>query len=135
LLITGALLSGCSVNQVDPWNSLATDRQPSERPLPLGSFPFPDEVHDDRIVYRQAGVEALEIYREAAEANTAIAERHADQVDEYAKAVDHLVDAGRGQKRIADLRQEILEEERRHWFWERTSYWVALLVLGVAAAQ
>jgi hypothetical protein len=135
LLIAGALVSGCSVNQPDPWQSLTTDRQPAEQPLPLGSFPFPDKVHDDRIVYRESGIKALEIYREAAEANTAIAKEHANQVDQYAVAVDHLVDAGKGQKRVADLRQEILEEERRHWFWERTSYWVAILVLGVAAAQ
>jgi hypothetical protein len=101
----------------------------------LGGFPEPNEVHDDRIVYDQQGVVALEQYRQAAEANTRIAAEHASQVDQYAVAVDNLIDAGRGQRRIAELRQQILEEERRHWFWERTSYWVALLVIGVAAAQ
>lgn len=135
LLIAGALVSGCAAKQPDPWQSLTADHQPAARPLSIGSFPHPDEANDNRIVYERDGVVALEIYRQTAEANTAMATEHADRIDAQSKAIGHLIDAGRGQRRVADLRQEILEEERRHWFWERSSYWVALLVLGVAAAQ
>lgn len=81
-----------------------------------------------------SGARALEAYRVVGEGNTELAEEHAAQIDDLKTAAAALVETGQAQRRVADLRLEILQEERRHHFIEKISlYALALLGLGVAA--
>ena len=81
-----------------------------------------------------SGARALEAYRVAGAGNTEVALEHAAQIDELHTAAGALVEAGQAQRRVADLRLEILEEERRHHTIEKISlYLLALLGLGAAA--
>lgn len=81
-----------------------------------------------------SGARALESYRVAGEGNTELAEEHAAQIDDLKDAAATLVETGQAQRRVADLRLEILQEERRHHFIEKiTLYMGALLLLGAAA--
>ena len=130
--IAGASIAGCATAPNDPWADIEIPPPGAARPVDCGGFPIPDEIGTDSIIYDRDGVEALEIYRVCADGNWEIANAHADQVDAQRIQADALVDAGRHQKRIADMRQEILEEERRHMLWERLGYWAALLALAAA---
>ena len=88
----------------------------------------------DTVTFDLEGANAVSAYIVVAEANTDIAYQHSEQINELRTATKALVDAGKAQRKVADLRKEILEEERRHWFWEKTGYWAGFLIIGLAVA-
>ncbi len=124
--------ASCATTQSNPWETVEVDQAPAERPLPLPVFPVPVSFTAESVTFDLAGAQELEAFRVAALANTEVANEHASQVDSYREAVGHLVDAGKAQRRIADMRQEMLEDERRHHVWTSIGYWVA--IIGLAAA-
>jgi len=87
------------------------------------------------VTFDLSGARALEAYRVAGAGNTELAEEHAAQIDDLKDAAATLVETGQAQRRVADLRQEILLEERRHHAIEKISLWagVLLVVIGSAA--
>ena len=89
-------------------------------------------THSEGITYSVQGVNELEAYRLTAEANTTIAAAHAEQIEALRKGIEGLVSAGKAQRRIADMRQEILEEERKHWMFERLGYWAGYILIGAS---
>lgn len=125
------VLSGCATAP-NPWDSVDVLRETPTRPIEVGKFPLPAESTSQGIWYDLEGVNALEAYRLAAEGNMAIADAHADQIESLNEAVGYLVEAGQAQRRIADMRQEILETERRHWMFERLGYWAGFIFIGVS---
>jgi len=134
LIVAVVVLSGCATQVPEnPWNDIQVPTEATTRPLELPEWPIPANIVEEGAVFDLDGVRALDAYKTTGEANTAIAEAHAGQIDELRTAAKYLVDAGKAQRRVAELRLEILEEERRHWFWERISYWVGLVVIGAAA--
>ncbi len=88
----------------------------------------------DSVTFDLDGANAISAYIVTSEANTGIAYEHSEQIDDLRVATKALVDAGKAQRRVADLRKEILEEERRHWFWEKTGYWAGFLIIGLGLA-
>ena len=131
-LIAGAVLSGCATAPVDPWQGLTVDTDPAATPVDCGSFPYPTDVIGDAIIYNNAGANDLEAYRVCSEANAAIADEHAKQIAQLKIARAALVDAGKAQRNIAEMREEMLEDERQHHFWQSLGYWVVILGLGMA---
>jgi len=129
-LIAG--LSSCASQAPNPWESIDVPRGTITQPIELGKFPQPSQSNSKRAVYGIEGVNALEVYRLAAEGNTVVAAAHAEQIEALRKGIEGLVEAGKAQRRIADIRQEILEEERRHWMFEKVGYWFAIIGLGLA---
>ena len=81
------------------------------------------------IVYDVDGVNALEAYRTCSEANQTIASENALQVDQLKIARKGLTEAGQAQRNIADMRQQMLEDERRHHLIQSVGYWVVMLGL------
>lgn len=69
--------------------------------------------------------------RECAMANYDIASEHVIQIKEMRIATGHLVEAGQAQRRIAEMKQQMLDDERRHHFWQSLGYWV--LIAGAIA--
>lgn len=132
--MAGALLGCAATPTPDPWEGIEIDRTPAVTPERLNDFPLPTEFTEDSVTFDLAGAQELEAYRVAAEANTVIATEHAGQIDDLKEAAEHLVAAGQAQRKVADLRKEILEEERKHWFWEKTAYWAGFLIIGLAVA-
>ena len=127
------LLGGCASGPPEnPWDGIEVQSKPAATPVDCGRFPMPSEVIGESIVYTNSGANDLEAYRQCSEANRGIASEHAQQIDQLHIATRGLVEAGQAQRRVADLRQQILQEERRHWFWERLSYWAGFIVIGVA---
>jgi len=126
------VFSGCASQPPNPWESIEVPRGTITQPIELGKFPLPAQSDSEGIAYDIQGVNDLEAYRLTAEANTAIAAAHAEQIEALRKGIEGLVEAGKAQRRIADMRQEILEEERRHWMFEKVGYWFVIIGLGVA---
>ena len=89
---------------------------------------------EQTVTFDLAGARALFNYQEASEGNHVIASELSNQVKALKSEADHLVAAGRGQRRISDLQREILQEERRNHAIEKASLWAAILLvlLGVA---
>lgn len=100
----------------------------------LPEFPSPVSMNEETVTFDLDGANAISAYIVTAEANTGIGNEHAEQIDADRVAIKALVDAGKAQRKVADLRKEILEEERRHWFWEKISYWAGFLIVGMSVA-
>ncbi len=130
-LILGALAS-CASEPPQRWQGLTTETEPSARPLDCGSFPFPSDFNDEQVVYDQSGVNELEAYRLCSEANETIANENANTVDQLKVARKGLVEAGQAQENIANMRQEMLEDERRHNFFEKIGLYVVIIGLGAS---
>ena len=125
-LIVFAVLSGCATAPVDPWQGLTVDTKPAATPIDCGSFPLPVRASETEIVYDKAGSNDLADYMDCSEANEAIATEHALQIGQLKIARKSLVEAGQAQRRIADMKQEMLDDERRHHFWQSLGYWVLI---------
>lgn len=130
-LLVGVLSACATTPAPNPWDGLTVDTKPAAQPVDCGSFPLPSERIGDDIVYNNAGLNDLDDYRACSEANKAIVVEHAAQIGQLKVARKNLVEAGQAQRRIADLRAEILEDERKHMFWERLGLW-AIAIAGVA---
>ena len=130
--LAGAALSGCASAPVDPWAELTVDESPAALAVDCGSFPLPDAVNGDNLVYSNAGANDLEAYRRCSEANAAIVQQHALQIGQLKRSRAALVDAGRSQRNIATMRQEMLEDERKHQFWQSVGYWAVIIGMGLA---
>ena len=130
-LIAGASLAGCATTS-DPWADQVTEVEAAVTPIDCGKFPRPTRVGRGDVTYDNAGVNRLEAYRVCSEANEAIAGEHAAQVNELKRSRAALVSAGQAQRNIAEMRQEMLDDERRHHAVMSVGYWVVILGLGLA---
>lgn len=131
-LIIGASLSGCATGPPNsPWDGLSVETGPAAAALDCGDFPAPGGATGIEIVYDQAGVNDLEAYRVCAEANQANVAEHAAQIAQLKIARKGLTEAGQAQRNIANMKQEIIDEERRHHFFQSLGYWI--LIVGAVA--
>lgn len=73
--------------------------------------------------------------RDCAAANHDIAAEHAAQIESMRRAAQNLLEGAQHQRRIAEMRLEMLEDERRHHFWQSLGYWVVIGALGAAASK
>lgn len=85
---------------------------------------------DDTVTFDLDGAQELDAFKTAAEANTVIAAENAAALDHTNDAVGALVEAGQAQRAIADMRAEMLADERRHNFFEKIGLWVLVIGLG-----
>lgn len=133
ILLAAGLLTACaSAPKPNPWDSITVDQSPATEPLRLPDRCLPVEVTDTAAVFDRQGVLCLDSYYEIAEANTDIAAEQAEQVDDLKQAASDLVEAGQAQRRVADIRQEILEDERKAHFYEKIGLW-GLVLLSIGA--
>ena len=132
LLTAGALVS-CAATSPNPWQSVEVPTGAAQQPLELPRWPVP-EVFDEQVAtYTLGQVRALDAFRTTSEANYGIAREHASAIDAQTQAIVSLVEAGKAQRTLADMRTEMLAEERRSRLYERFG-WVTIVVgLGIAA--
>ena len=109
------------------------DKAPAQ-PVALVDWPAPSEVTDELVSFDLDGATQLLKFQTIAEGNTGIANAHAAQIVELQKALAGMLEAGKAQRRVSDLRLEILQEERRQHAIEKVGLYVLMLAtLGVAA--
>ena len=101
----------------------------------LPTWPVPEVFDESGATFTLEQLRVLDAYRETAQANTAIAEQHQKQIEALQDALEALVEAGMAQRVVADMRQQMLEEERRHNTYEKVGLYAIILALGVAAAN
>ncbi len=131
-LISFIGLASCATVSPNPWNGFDTEITVTVTPIDCGQFPLPSESTGDTFVYDRAAANDLNDYRQCSEANEGIASEHTKQIDQLKIAKKALVDAGRSQRNIADMRQTMLEDERKHHFFSTIGYWVAIIGMGIA---
>ena len=132
LLVIAFLLSGCATQAPNPWQGLTVDETPATTPIDCGSFPMPSEVVGDSLVYDNVGANDLEAYRSCSEANSAIVTEHALQIGQLKRARRALVSAGVSQRNIAEMRQTMLDDERKRNFFEKIGLYAIIIGLGVS---
>ena len=130
-----SLSSGCATApSPDPWSDLEASVAPAQQPVSLPEWPQETSSTPDTVSYDLDAVRQMLAHRVTAQGNYEIAAANADQIDELNKAAGHLIEAGRAQRRVSDLRLEILMEERRHHAIEKAALWGGMiLVIGAAA--
>ena len=134
VLVLGCL-AGCATSpSPDPWADIEVQEPGAIKPLSLPEFPSPVSMTEDTVTFDLDGANAVSAYIVVAEGNTDIGAAHAMQIDDLRIAAKALVEAGKAQRKVADLRQEILEEERRHWMFEKAAYLTGFLLIGLAVA-
>ena len=130
IFLLAGVLSGCaSAPPHNPWNALTTETSAATTPLDC-TMPKPDEVVGQSIVYTSA--HELEAYRICSEANEALVAEHALQIGQLKLARKGLTEAGRAQRNIADMRQEMLDDERKRNFFEKIGLYVVIGAMGFA---
>lgn len=128
-LILILLLSGCATQAPNPWQGLTVETNPATGPVRC-VMPLPDEVVGQSLIYETA--HKLEAYRVCSEANADIVTEHAAQIGQLKVARQSLVEAGQAQRNIATMKQEMLEDERKHHFWSSIGYWVVIAGMAVS---
>ncbi len=131
IFLIAGVLSGCASVPANPWQGLTTETDPATRPIDCGRFPLPTQSTETTITYDKEGANKLEAYRECSEANQDIADENADAVDSLKVARKGLTEAGQSQRNIADMRLQMLEDERRHHLIQSVGYWVVILGLAL----
>lgn len=75
----------------------------------------------------------LEAYEEVAEANTVMAQEYSSGMAKSQQSYNALAVAGRTQCEIAQIRQGLLQEEKRGRFWDNVFHRTIIAIVGVAA--
>lgn len=127
--LLAGVLSGCAVQTLNPWDGLTTETSPATSPLDC-VLPKPDEVVGQSIIYTTA--HDLEAYRVCSEANEGIASEHVLQIGQLKLARKGLTEAGRAQRNIADMREEMLRDERRHNLYQSIGLYAVIVGMGFA---
>ncbi len=121
--LVGGLLACATSPQVNPWDSIEVPLEAVETPLPCDELPAP-------VVLDEIGKGRIAAMRECAMANYDIASEHVTQIEQMRLATHDLIDAGQHQRRIAEMKQEMLDDERRHNFWNNLGLYVVIIALG-----
>lgn len=123
-LIAGSLLA-CATPTPNPWETVEVPSEVIETPLPCAELPAPE-------AFDEVGKGRIAAMRECAGANYDIANEHIAQIEEMREAVTNLVEAGSHQRAIADMRAEMLHEERKHHFYEKIGLYAVIIGLGLS---
>ena len=128
MLLIGSIAVGCTTSHVElpDWELAAREPVPVTDPTPLPDLCF---VPFESLECYQA----LDAYDIVAIGNTDIAQANADALRKTEAGYDALIEAGKLQQQLSQIRQEILEEERKahmhdKWFYQ------GIIALGLLAA-
>ena len=130
--LSSVLLTSCATSIPDPWIGLETETESAATPLDCGSFPMPTESSETGVVYDKSGLNDLNAYRQCSEVNEAIASEHAKQIDQLKISRKGLTEAGQAQRRIADMKQTMLNDERRHNLYMKFGLYAVIIAMGFA---
>lgn len=133
LLTAGASLVGCATSPApNPWDDITVPLDAPAEPVATPALRSPVSVDGEMVTFDIPGALAIDNLLTAAETNEAIARAHAAQIVQLRLAIDGLVEAGRAQRMVAEMRAEMLEDTRRQHTFEKAFYWVVIGALAVA---
>lgn len=130
LLLIG-ILTGCSSTPVElpEWDIPEANVQ-AQYPLSLPERPPASIGQSGNAEFTQAGMLQLQRYAVTSETNFTIAQANAEALEAQSRAYNSLIDAGKMQHQVAQIREELLEIERRdhatdNWFYR------GIIALGI----
>lgn len=128
MLLIGSIVVGCTTShvQLPDWELAEREPVPVTDPMQL---PQLCQIPFESLECYQA----LDVYDVVAIANTDIAQANADALRKTEAGYDALIEAGKLQQQLSQIRQEILEEERKAHMYDRWFY-QGIIVLGLLAA-
>ena len=100
--------------------------------IELPAFPDPIESNNDMAVYSKDAVKEMVLYTIAAKANTGAGEELAEEVKDLRRGAEKLVEMGKIQENISNMKGEALDDERKHNFFEKIGLYVVIIGMGVA---
>lgn len=133
-LILGVLATGCSSTPLElPACEILGPLAEVQMPLTLPELPSAVRSDDAMATFDLAGMQQLKRYRIASDANTAIAEKNALALKARNEEVNKLIECSRYSKIWMEVREDMLEQERREHFMDNL-YHRGLIALGLIAA-
>ena len=130
-------LAGCANSPVElpSWDQLDYADGEVQMPLSLPDRPQIATSDDLSATYNLDQFAVLVDYMDVAEANESIATDNADALKSMEQAYNHLIDAGKMQREVAVLRQQLLDEERNAHLidnlWHRGIIVLGLIVVAL----
>ena len=126
-------LSACVLSCATPADNWDITIPDSEVPqvIELPVFPDPIESNNDMAVYSKDAVKEMVLYTIAAKANTGAGEELAEEVKDLRRGAEKLVEMGKIQENISNMKGEALDDERKHNFFMTIGYWAVILGLVV----
>ena len=104
----------------------------AQQPLSLPERPVATLSASGKAEFSKEGMNQLRRYTTASEANFEIAKANAAALEAQSRAYNALIDAGKMQRQVAEIRQELLEAERRDHFIDNWFH-RGLIALGLIA--
>jgi len=133
LLVIG-LLSGCASTPVElPSWDIPEAGERAQFPLDQPDRPRAATSTDTTITFDEIGIRALEVHHKTATTNYDIAKGNASALEAQSRAYNSLIEAGKTQRQVAEIRQELLEIERRDHFVDNWFH-RGLIALGILVA-
>ena len=131
LFLVGAVLSGCAAAPTNPWDDVTVDEAPVEAPIHLPELPKPAIVGDQGVLTADQAAQVRD-YGIIARGNTTMADEYSKAINERQRANAALIEAGKAQRIQSELRLEMLEDERKHNFFEKIGLYVIIIALGAS---
>jgi uncharacterized protein (DUF608 family) len=100
--------------------------------MALPAIPEPTSVGANTATFDLEGLHGWDAYIVVAETNKQIADENAQTILAQKRAINGLVEAGKAQRQVAEIRLQMLEDERRRSLWNSITYWVVIGALGAA---
>lgn len=79
-------------------------------------------------------LQRLEVFDDEANDNKDLAQLNADIARDSDEAYDRILSAAKKQQEVAQIRQEMLEAERRDHFWDNVWHKILIVLLGLGYA-
>ncbi len=125
ILLPALIISACAVDPIQLPDFEAAERQDVEVTDPVDYTelcPLPWTTAEC--------LQRLDVFEDEAEDNKELAQLNADIARDSDKAYDHILSAAKAQQEISQIRQEMLEAERRDHFWDNV--WHKIVIIGLA---
>ncbi len=135
LLCLIATISACSSTPIElpKW-----DFEPSDTeivyPVKLPERPVEASSTAVTITYDSAGFDRLITYMDVADANYDVGVALARALEAESRSFNHLVEAGKMQRQVAVIRQELLDQERQDHRMDNFWYRGLIILIGIGLA-
>lgn len=128
-------ISGCSSTPIElpEWDFEPSDTviaypvRPPERPVEASTTA-------STVTYDSAGFDRLITYMDVADANYDVAVALAKALEAESRSFNHLVEAGKTQRQVAIIRQELLDQERQDHRIDNLWHRGLIVLIGIGFA-
>jgi hypothetical protein len=128
-LLLALTASACAVDPIQLPDFEAAERQKVEITDPIDYSVLCEIPFEGVECYQR-----LDVFEDEAEANQELAQINAEIARDSDAAYDHILSAAKQQQEIAQIRQEMLEAERRDHMWDNVWHKVLIVLLGLGYA-